>query len=322
MRGVRDDRGAAAALTVRRASPGDAAALAALWKRVPTAGPDGLVWTEHDDWWAAIGAVEGRQVVISELEGRVVGASSFALLDVRLDDRPLRLAVTGPGRVEPSSQGTGAFRAVQDAIGDAVSDAGAEPCALVPVSGPAHRLPRALRRWPTRYERLVIDCTDAADGGADAGRATTDHAETLLAATYADAALAPADLGDRLRRRLVRDPHGYGPDRLLTNGEALLGVGRRAARITTESGRRRRQATAFDVAATSPAAVQSLVSAWASRLRDEAIDDLVVWACAGTPIHVALAPIASSTTSHAIDLGMTPPPSAAGHGIHLDAALL
>jgi hypothetical protein len=322
MRMVRDDRATGTAVTVRRASPVDADALAALWRRVPAAGPEGLVWTEHDDWWAAIGAVEGRQVVVAEMEGHVVGASSFGLLDVRFDGRPLRLAVIGPGRMEPSSQGTGVFCAVQGAAAKAMAEVGAEPCALIPVPGPSHRLPRALRRWPTRYERLVIDCSATADDDAAAGRATPHDAEALLVATCAGAALAPVDIGARLRRRLVRDPHGYGAARLLTNGDALLGVGRRAAVVTTEAGRRRRQVTALDVASTSPAALRSLVGAWASRLRDEGADDLLVWACTGTAIHEALLPLASSTTAHAIDLGLTPPQSAARNGISLDPVLL
>lgn len=224
MRIVRDDRSVRAGLTLRQAEPSDSRSLAALWRRVPAAGPAGLVWVEHSDWWAAVGAPEGREVIVAELDGRLVGASAFALLDARLDGRAIRLAVVGPWRVEPAGQGHGVFRALQAAAGEAIARVGAEALTLVPVAGPAHRLPRALRRWPDRYERLVLDCVETASDPAAARRAGVDDAEGLLKATCAGAVLAPADVGGRFRRRLVRDPRGYGSDRLLTNGEAIIGV--------------------------------------------------------------------------------------------------
>jgi hypothetical protein len=326
MRVVRNGRAVDPDLVVRAATTDDATALAELFRRVPVADPDGLSWIDHgegDRWWHAVADVAGRRLFVAEREGAPVGLHAVTVHAARVEDRVVQLALVGPTRVDPLAQGSGAFHALHAAVSAAVAEAGAEPYALVPVRGLPQRLPAHLRRWPVRYERLVIDCrASAARRAATVSRPSPGDAGTLLADACSAAALGPADPGADLARRLAADARRYGPDRLLGNGDAILGVSRLAVTTRSEHTPARRQACAIDVAARSAAALDALVHEWCRRLADDGIDDLVVWACARSSLHDALAPLAARTTAHALDLGLTPPPATAARGIHVDASLL
>lgn len=322
---VRGERGVAGDTTVRPATRRDGPALAELCRRVPLAAAGQLVGTDYGpDWWPAFGMVAGRHVFVAEHGGRIVGLHAVTLLRARVDARIVRLALAGPTRIEPAVQGTGVFGALHDAADRLTHRAAAEPCALVPVgNAPAAGLPSTLRSWPVRYDQLFVDCGAVACASRDHMRgASLGDAVALLEHTYGQSALAPADLGADLAQRLAIEPHRYGPERLLTNGAAVLGVSKLAAVIARDDDSTpRRQITAFDIAASSAAALDALVRAWCARLADDT-DDLVVWASAPGPIHDVVAPLAWKCTPHALDLGLTPPVSLAHRGIHIGASLL
>jgi hypothetical protein len=311
---------------IRRASFADGPVLAQLCRRVPFATAGTLVHTDYGpDWWPQFGAVAGRHVFVAECAGETIGLHAVTLVRARVAAEIVDLALAGPTRIDPAMQGTGVFHALHGAADALARRTGAEPCAFVPVhAGVTALLPTALRRWPIRYERLVVDCRGVARASRDVVRfASRDAALALLDETYRDTALAPADPAAEFDGRLTRQPHRYGPDRLLTNGDAVLGVSRCTVDVSTSgAGGSRRQATALDVGAVSGAALESLVRAWCARLADDGIDDLVVWACAGSAVHVAIAPLARTSFAHALDLGLTPPVTAAERGIHVDASLL
>lgn len=327
MRVVRDDRPVAANIEVRSASARDGREIGALCRRVPAAGPAAgpatFTWIDHGDtWWDAVGCRPGRHVFVAERDGAIVGVHAVAIHPARLSDRPITLALLGPTRIDPSTQGSGAFRTLQRAVATVVDAEAAEPYALVPVGDPPPRLPLLLRRWPVRVHRSAIECRGAARFSPEVHRAEVADAAALVAQTRADAVLAPTGHRDAIHQR-VAGGGGYGADRLLTNGEAVVGVSRWVTVLRDErGGPPRRQATAWDVGASSPIALESLVRAWCARLADEGIDDLVIWSCAGDVVHRAVAPLASASTAHAVDLGLTPPADAAPRGVAVDAALL
>lgn len=272
------------------------------------------------DYLRATEVADQRVVLLVECDGRIVGLHGCVIHDGVVGDDHERLAYLRHTRIDRAFQGAGIFSALQGGLFERGFAAGATPYSLVAVGNDRmlEKLPSELSRWPWRHKRFYLDTRSLAAASTALVAIDPIDASPLINRLYDGQAISPPTTPPALSRRLQVTPHLYGPDRLLGDAHAVIGVSREPIHITTESAdgiQRRREAVAYDVGANDADAFERVVRSWCGRLAADDVDDLVVDVTTASPLHDRLADLARSAREYALQFSLSPPANATGYRI-------
>jgi hypothetical protein len=306
---------------LRDAIPADGPRLAEVCRATPiVTGPIRTTIDYGHDYLRATDVAARRIVLLVESEGRIVGLHGCVLHDGVLGDRHRPLAYMRHTRIDRAFQGAGIFSALQGALFERMFAAGATAYSLVAVGNDRmlEKLPEELRRWPWRHKRFYLDTRSLAGRSAALAEVDADDAAPLIDRLYDGRAICPPTTAAGLRRRLDATPHLYGPNRMLGDARAVIGVSRAPIQVGSEGPDGtdlRREAVAYDIGATDADGFEAVLRSWCDRLAGDAVDDLCIDVTTASPLHDRLARLARSAREYALNLSLPPPPHARGFRI-------
>jgi len=305
-------------LVLREAVAADGPRLAEICRSTPiVTGPLRATIDYGQDYLRATEVADPRIVLLVEADDRIVALHGCVVHDGVVGDRPQKLAYLRHTRIDPALQGAGIFSALNGALFERGFAAGATAYSLVAVGNERmqEKLPEELRRWPWRHKRFYLDTRSLAADATALVEIDPEDAAPLINRLYDGKAVSPPTTPAALRRRLQATPDIYGPDLLLGNADALVGVSRRPIHITTEGPdgtRLRREAVAYDIGASDADAFEGVIRSWCRRLAAAGADDLVVDVTTASPLHDRLAGLARTSREYALQFGISPPPDVIG----------
>lgn len=303
-------------LTIREASHDDGPRLAELCRRCPIVVGESRTTIDYgEDYLHATEVPEDRLVLVAERDGRVVGLHGCVLHEGFFGDDQRLLAYLRHTRVDPDAQGAGLFSALNGALFERNFAEGAHAYSLVVVGNAKMlaKLPAELRGWPWLHSRFLFDTRRLADSSIPLETVDPARAAELVNLAHLGAAISQPMTAESMQRRTLGVM--YGPDAVLGNDRAAIGVSRRRFTMTTDEpggARTRVETVALDVGATSVKAFRDVLCACCARLADDGIDDLVIDLPSGSHLHDPIAEFAHSTRTYALQMAIPPPSGATG----------
>jgi len=275
-------------LTVRDATPDEAAVLTALERRSPIRlGDTRMYFDRGEDYFAAARLMGEVTVYVAHFEDeQVAGVYWGAQQHVLVGGEPKVLFLENRVRIDPESRRGGVFWALcvygrdryartSDSIAFYVS----------PDNEAVQKFVRGAPKWTVQPERVLVPCV--AGSAPSPRRASKEDAEQIveiLNAAHAGEALYVPYTVDSLAERLARDPAQYSWNDLRINDGAVVGVGRQTVEVTKVTGDERvrtNRAVVLDHGG-APDAYRSLLSATAAELAPDGVTHLAAFTSEGS----------------------------------------
>jgi GNAT superfamily N-acetyltransferase len=318
-------------ITIREATPANAATLADIERRSPLMlGDSQLAIDRGDDYFAAARLMEDATVFLAEVDGAPAGVYCGALHPVRLGGIERNLTYIHHARILPEYQRHGLGRKLGQAVGDKYRGRSEGNHFYISRDNANSQgyARTAKNRWS--FGPTLVDIDTAATAGPPAGRPATPsdapRIAEILNATHAAEEMFLPYTAESLIARLERAPAQYGWDRLWLHGDAVVGVWPQGESITarytdatghvTES----RTASALDYGCLPGAEPEllDLLRAWSAWLAPRGISGLELFTSPGSRLSTTLTPLGETTTFDFWTPEHPEPASALEHGLYVD----
>ena len=267
-------------VSVRDAEPGDGAALAELCRQVPIETPGRRMWFDYgEDYLAATALCAGREVLLAEEDGEIVGLHGGAYHAVVLDGRSFDACYIRHTRIDARAQGSGVFSSLNGRLFERIRLNCDFNYSIVAMGNDRmlDNIP-AMQRSAPPHSRFSVVCRDVARSQAPGEHIPSiEEAVTLLNDAHRSETMFLPHTAASLEDRLTTVPD-YTPAHLLAAGSAVVGVRDHPVHVTVEDDHGRRgavQETAVDAGCGSDGGddLEALVRSWCTRLADEGVEE-------------------------------------------------
>lgn len=318
--------------TIRNATGGDAAELAALERRAPLRLGENaellMTFDRGEDYFASARLMEEVAVYVSEKDGAVTGVYWGAQQPARVNGKELRLFLEHHVRIDPDTARGGVFWALCNYGRDTYSRSADSIAFYVsPDNLPVRKFVSDVPSWSVQPLRALLPCSPAGDPDQTGRTASSDDAAQIveiLNACHRDEELFVPYTLSSLTARLERSPDQYSWSSLRIADGAVVGVGSAVVTVTKERSGAREQtcrASVLDHGFRSGAetSYRALLKGWCEELGAQGTTHLVAFTSAGSRSHDVIVEMAASIEPFdfwAFDIAE--PPQLAAHGFYVD----